>query len=556
MSNSNYKQLRVPVIPLDYNARYMAEKKEILFDYSTGKLYVVSATDKSIIFDITQQIMREVQNGVDLTNYTFNVEGVGNVNLSEYIKQIQKFNIKLVNESSVSTYSPKVRYDNQSIVNFDGVIEVAGFSAAKDDTYAVKDGTMIKWIPRSDTGLLERVRILEETAPPNPEKFAKLQEDVKNIKLVADGYADVLILRRDVDANTENIRINTADIEPLKTKTENNIQSITTLRGEQSQQANRIIALEAKEDLTPRVKNLEGSVKVINAKEDLTPKVLELQQKVANLEQGEDYGIAIQSINSIINRMRDSIESRTNAVDDNLRVLNEYKTSSSTASDALGDRVHTLENLNIGPAIDTLRSRVNSLEAIPNLTSNVGKLESTTNTLTNSVASIKSKVDGLLKAEDPFPRIRTLEDINQYKNNIGTEDKEEVVYGTTMPVYPGVVYNFNLKTEKPKVKIELHDNNTTQEIIMIFDAINIKGNMFMLSVIRPDGVEMKLPKRIISSKNGEPQLVKLMTYDRGITWFYNVSPSLVGKDALIDDDVTTELEAAAANNSGKPKPTN
>ena len=94
MATSNYKGTRVPLIALDYNSRFLAEKKEILFDYKTGKLYVVSAEDKSVIFDITKLIMKEVEKGIDLTNYVFNIEGVGAVNLSNYIKQLSTHNLQ------------------------------------------------------------------------------------------------------------------------------------------------------------------------------------------------------------------------------------------------------------------------------------------------------------------------------------------------------------------------------------------------------------------------------------------------------------------------------
>mgnify|MGYP000369988515 CR=1 FL=1 len=66
MATSNYKGTRLPLIALDYNSRFLAEKKEILFDYKTGKLYVVSAEDKSVIFDITRNILKEVEKNVDI----------------------------------------------------------------------------------------------------------------------------------------------------------------------------------------------------------------------------------------------------------------------------------------------------------------------------------------------------------------------------------------------------------------------------------------------------------------------------------------------------------
>jgi len=58
---------------------------------------------------------------------------------------------------------------------------------------------------------------------------------------------------------------------------------------------------------------------------------------------------------------------------------------------------------------------------------------------------------------------------------------------------------------------------------------------FNVHITRKDGIELKLPKRIIPSKNNEAQLVRLNSYDGGINWFCTVSPTFVGKDANIDN---------------------
>lgn len=551
MAKSNYNSLRVPVIPLDYNSRFLAEKKEILFDYTTGKLYVVSAEDKTIIHDITQNIMTYVQDGMDISKLTFNIEGIGPVNLSQYIKQIQKFNIKLLNESNKKYYAPNVRFDNMSIVNFDGVVEVSGFTAAKNDTYAVKDGNLIKWVPRTDTGLLERVRVLEHNAPPDAAKFAQLQEDVKRVKLISDGYADVLNLRRDIDSNKQVLDEINGEFGPLKNKVQNNIQSITALTEKSTQYDTRILGLEAKEDLTPRVQTLENSLGTLTAKEDLGPKLNALLQRIANLEQAEDYGAQINAIKQNITRMEDAREARTNSVDESINNLIAYKNTNTAAMGVINDRLAAFDNIGISDKLDRLFTRVDSLEAIPNFTKNISKLESTTNTLTNSFNLIKGKVDGLLNAEDPFPRIRTLEGKETYRNNIPSEAYQNLAAGADIEISPWRVYNFTLQTGSPKFRIK-GGPNSYQEYILALNPTNLDGKAFMISIIRPDDVEIKLPKRIIASKNGEVQLVKLITYDSGVTWFYQVAPSFVGKDALIDDDSITLSEAAG---TVTPRPT-
>ena len=117
MSTSDYKSVRVPVTPLDYNSRFLAEKKEILFDYNTGQLYVVSAEDKNVIFNITDVVLEKAKEGIDLDNLIINVEGIGDVNLSEYIEYLNKYNLTLSDNDSKQYYAPTVKFDNMSIIN-------------------------------------------------------------------------------------------------------------------------------------------------------------------------------------------------------------------------------------------------------------------------------------------------------------------------------------------------------------------------------------------------------------------------------------------------------
>ena len=194
MSTSDYKSVRVPVIPLDYNSRFLAEKKEILFDYNTGQLYVVSAEDKNVIFNITDVVLEKVREGIDLDNLIINVEGIGDVNLSKYIEYLNKYNLTLLDNDSKQYYAPTVKFDNMSIILRDGEATVAGFKHAGNDTYAVKQDNQIKWVPRTDTGVLDRLNRLEKLAPPDPEEYAKFRTQIENIQLTADLYKTLPVL--------------------------------------------------------------------------------------------------------------------------------------------------------------------------------------------------------------------------------------------------------------------------------------------------------------------------------------------------------------------------
>ena len=67
---------RIPVIALPYSERQKAVPKELLIDYETGNIYVVSATDKSIIFNITEKILQKLDS-VTGDKIIVNIEGVG-----------------------------------------------------------------------------------------------------------------------------------------------------------------------------------------------------------------------------------------------------------------------------------------------------------------------------------------------------------------------------------------------------------------------------------------------------------------------------------------------
>lgn len=537
MATSNYKGTRVPLIALDYNSRFLAEKKEILFDYKTGKLYVVSAEDKSIIFDITRNILKEVEKNVDLSNYTFNVEGVGIVSLDGYIQQLSKYNLTTVDEPVKRYRVPQITFDNDSIVDYGGTIEINGFSHANNNTYPVKDGNIVKWVPRTDTDIVDRVRHLEETAPPDAAKFKKLQDDVAAVKFTADQYANLPAIRTDLDAASHRLdELNTL----IETTTDTINSKITGVKNnadlELNKLSNKITVLEAREDYGPRVNTLENKVTSLQALGDVNSKVLALQQRVVNLEQGEDYGSEINALSVKVNALSDSTDTKINTINQEISAIKTYDNENTQVRSGILTRLDALDALNIGSTLSDLKTRTTTLEAIPNVTSNVTNLESITNTLTNSYSQLNTKVTGLLNAEDPMPRIRALEGVNTTRNNLPQEAKINLPGGSNTVIRPDRVYSFTLDSANPTFTI-VGLEKSTAEIILILDPQNINTEAFDLHITRADGVEVKIPRRIIPSKNKELQLVRLVTYDRGVNWFYSVSTGFIGKDLAIDNTI-------------------
>jgi len=129
---------RFPIIMLDYSQRHLAVKKELLFDYKTGRMYVVSAEDKSVIHDITQQIVNLVNSEISGDSLIITVEGIGKVNLTQYIAYL-KNTILHANSYTGKAAIPSYAYDFNSISNKSGIIQLHNFWKAAAGEVPYKD---------------------------------------------------------------------------------------------------------------------------------------------------------------------------------------------------------------------------------------------------------------------------------------------------------------------------------------------------------------------------------------------------------------------------------
>lgn len=125
---------RTPVIALPYSERHKAVPKELLIDYETGNIYVVSADDKSVIFDITSKIFEQIEN-MSGDNIEITIEGIGTVKLTEIIKQLQ---LDIANSVQVIETGEDMHYvgrenvlDSKSVDVVNRNIEIKGFSEAE-----------------------------------------------------------------------------------------------------------------------------------------------------------------------------------------------------------------------------------------------------------------------------------------------------------------------------------------------------------------------------------------------------------------------------------------
>ncbi len=155
---------RIPLIALDYvNERHKAVEKELLVDYDSGNIYVVSKDDKSVIIDITGKIKEQLENMTG-DKIEVNIEGIGTVNLTEIIKKLQ-FDIQ--NTVQVIPTGEDIHYvgrenvlDEKSLEVVNKRIQLKGFSSAETHM-----------IPRKGAnGELEWINMLlvPEDRPNNP----------------------------------------------------------------------------------------------------------------------------------------------------------------------------------------------------------------------------------------------------------------------------------------------------------------------------------------------------------------------------------------------------
>lgn len=150
---------RFPIIPLDYKDRNIAHKKELLIDYDTGRLYVVSADNKSVVFDVTEQILNVVGSEVKGDNIAINIESLGKVNLKKFILDLKNNSLHttpLKGKGGVGTFA----YDFRSISNKDNIVQMHNFWNAKPGQVPTVDGNgVLVW---SELGSFYSVIHVEE----------------------------------------------------------------------------------------------------------------------------------------------------------------------------------------------------------------------------------------------------------------------------------------------------------------------------------------------------------------------------------------------------------
>ena len=207
---------RIPVIALPYSEKHKAVPKELLIDYETGHIYVVSADDKSKIFDVTSKIIEKIES-VTGDKIIVDIEGIGEVNLTEFLEQIKLDldDMVIITEEGKDAYIPKPeRFDGKSIESKYKNIQIKGFESAENGMVPQKYNGSVRWVfpiqgaydsedgtppgkPNPDDGLDTRVILIE---PVEGKLFLRASRRLKTENLQKDIR---VILPRVLDQYTE-----------------------------------------------------------------------------------------------------------------------------------------------------------------------------------------------------------------------------------------------------------------------------------------------------------------------------------------------------------------
>ena len=228
-NTSRYKTGRIPIIALDYSSRQLAEKRELLVDYKNAKLYVVSAEDKTVIYDITEKIIETFRESGDISNFTVNIEGVGIYDLGTIITQLFNSKIDLIEDKEFVYYTPTASFDNMSLAAYDRQASLVNFPTAPDRTVPMKESGVLVWKDFDIETLSAKVKHLEEIAPPDDNEFTQFRKRLEAVEATDALYKDLPNMKNDISTNgikIKNLEAQLTKLDQLKT-IQSNIASLT-----------------------------------------------------------------------------------------------------------------------------------------------------------------------------------------------------------------------------------------------------------------------------------------------------------------------------------------
>lgn len=147
---------RVPIVALDYAHRNERRLRELMIDYKNGNLFIVSDTDIDKIFDLTKSIMEKISEGIIGDDIIVNIDGIGEINLNEFLKYLTNINIFSENFDNAAPI-PSFMYDNNSIGINDNSIEIVDFAEAAEGMIPQKHNGRILWVYNGNSNIVDGV---------------------------------------------------------------------------------------------------------------------------------------------------------------------------------------------------------------------------------------------------------------------------------------------------------------------------------------------------------------------------------------------------------------
>lgn len=442
-NTSRYKTGRIPIIALDYSSRQLAEKRELLVDYKNAKLYVVSAEDKTVIYDITEKIIETFRESGDISNFTVNIEGVGVYDLGTIITQLFNSKIDLIEDKEFVYYTPTTSFDNMSLAVYDRQASLVNFPTAPDRTVPMKESGVLVWKDFDIETLSAKVKHLEEIAPPDDNEFTQFRERLEAVEATDALYKDLPNMKNDISTN--GIKIKNLEAQLTKLDQLTTIQSnIASLTNTVNTNVAKLKSDEAKIDTLTTKVNEDNSTLVFlqeraNTNAATLSDLISRTTKLENINAKDRLTTAENTISNIQDQLRSIATNEAVAhIDERLHTLEDrYPVDIQTIQNNIA--AITTKTNGYDKDLPTLKTKVANLEQsmaslagidmdqINNtIDQKVDAVKQTIDSYTQTNASMQTLVDQLKKTVDGYSAT-----IDNIQNNITD------INGKYMPIKGG-----------------------------------------------------------------------------------------------------------------------
>lgn len=395
-NTSRYKTGRIPIIALDYSSRQLAEKRELLVDYKNAKLYVVSAEDKTVIYDITEKIIETFRESGDISNFTVNIEGVGIYDLGTIITQLFNSKIDLIEDKEFVYYTPTTSFDNMSLAVYDRQASLVNFPTAPDRTVPMKESGVLVWKDFDIETLSAKVKHLEEIAPPDDNEFTQFRKRLEAVEATDALYKDLPNMKNDISTNGIKIK----NLEAQLTK----LDQLATIQSNIASLTNTVNTNVAK------LKSDEAKIDTLTTKVNEDNSTLVFLQERANTNAATLSDLISRTTKLENINAKDRLTTAENTISNIQDQLRSIATTESVAH--IDERLHTLEDRypvdiqTIQNNITTITTKTNGYDKdIPTLKAKVANLEQSmtsiagidmdqiNNTIDQKVDAVKQTID-------------------------------------------------------------------------------------------------------------------------------------------------------------------